>query len=158
MSDERTRMIETLNEHVVPVLRERGFKGSFPHFRHPTERGIHLLTFQFDKWGGGFAVEVAACPPDGITTHWGEHIPPTKVRAGDVTPPTGRLRLGASDNQSDHWFRYEKHGLIPSGDRFERAALEVLPHLDSQAEDWWRRVTDDKGRGPNRSIKQNARI
>ena len=67
MSDERTRMIETLNEHVVPVLRERGFKGSFPHFRRPTERGIHLLTFQFDKWGGGFAVEVAACPPDGIT-------------------------------------------------------------------------------------------
>jgi hypothetical protein len=40
MSDKRDRMIETLKEYVVPVLRERGFKGSFPHFRHPTERSI----------------------------------------------------------------------------------------------------------------------
>jgi len=49
MSDERDRMIETLKEYVVPVLRERGFKGSFPHFRRPTATAIHLLTFQFDK-------------------------------------------------------------------------------------------------------------
>lgn len=105
MSDERTRMVEALAEHVVPVLRERGFKGSIPHFRRQAERGIHLLAFQFDRWGGGFVVEIAACPLGGITTPWGEHIPPTKVRAGDVSPPTRRLRLGASDSQSDHWFR-----------------------------------------------------
>ena len=75
MSDERDRMIETLKEYVVPVLRERGFKGSFPHFRRPTATAIHLLTFQFDKWGGGFTIEIAVCPPDGVTMHWGEHIP-----------------------------------------------------------------------------------
>ncbi len=145
MSDERDKMIETLKEYVVPVLRERGFKGSFPHFRRPTERAIHLLTFQFDKWGGGFTAEVAACRPDGVTTHWGEHIPPTKVRAWDVTPPSRRLRLGSSDSQSDHWFRYEKRGFFSPGDRFERAALELLPFLDSQAEDWWKRGPDASG-------------
>lgn len=142
MSDERDRMIETLKEYVVPVLRERGFKGSFPHFRRPTERAIHLLTFQFDKWGGGFVVEVATCPPGGVTMHWGEHVPPNKVRAWDVTR---RLRLGAPDEKSDgHWFRYEKRGLFSRGDRFERAALDVLPYLESQAEDWWRRETDEQ--------------
>ena len=141
MSDERDRMIETLKEYVVPVLRERGFKGSFPHFRRPTERAIHLLTFQFDKWGGGFVVEVATCPPGGVTRHWGEHVPPNKVRAWDVTR---RLRLGALDEKSDHWFRYEKRGLFSRGDRFERAALDVLPYLESQAEDWWRRETDEQ--------------
>jgi hypothetical protein len=141
MSDERDRMIKTLKEYVVPVLRERGFKGSFPHFRRPTDRAIHLLTFQFDKRGGGFTVEIATCPPDGVTMHWGEHIPPNKVKAWDVSR---RLRLGADDENSDHWFRYETRGLFSSGDRFERAALEVLPHLDEQAEDWWRRETHEQ--------------
>jgi len=32
MSAEREKMIQTLKEHVVPVLKARGFKGSFPHF------------------------------------------------------------------------------------------------------------------------------
>jgi len=76
---ERERMIETLKEYVVPVLRNRGFKGSFPHFRRTADNAIHLLTFQFDKWGGAFIVEIAACPLVGITMHWGEYIPPGKV-------------------------------------------------------------------------------
>lgn len=142
MSDERDRMIEALKEYVVPVLRQRGFAGSFPHFRRLTESTIHLLTFQFDKWGGGFIIEIATCPPDGFTTHWGKHIPPTQVRAWDINH---RLRLGASDEKSDgHWFRYDKRGLSLSGDLFECAALDVLPYLDSQAESWWKRETDKK--------------
>jgi hypothetical protein len=140
MSDERDRMIETLKEQVVPMLRERGFKGSFPHFRRPTERAIHLLTFQFDKWGGGFTVEIAICSPDGLTMSWGEHIPPTKVRAWDVTP-AHRPRLGPK--KSNKWFRFDKQGWFSSGDPYERAALELLPYLD-QAEDWWRSQSDEQ--------------
>ena len=139
MSDERDRMIKTLKEHIVPVLRERGFKGSFPHFRRTTERAIHLVTFQFDKWGGGFAVEIAACPPGGVLMPSGEQIPPTKVRAWDVAR---RLRLGALDEKSDHWFRYDKRGWSLSSDRFEHAALRVLPYVKGQAEDWWERESD----------------
>jgi hypothetical protein len=141
MSTERDRMIETLKEYVVPILRERGFRGSFPHFRRPTESGIHLLTFQFDKWGGGFIVEIATCPPDGFTTSWGKHISPGKVTAWDINR---RLRLGAPDEKSDHWFRYDKRGLFSFGDPYERAALDVLPYLDSQAESWWKRETDEQ--------------
>jgi len=141
MSDERDRMIETLKEYVVPVLRERGFKGSFPHFRRPTATAIHLLTFQFDKWGGGFTIEIAVCPPDGVTMHWGEHIPASKVRAWDVYPPH-RPRLGPE--KTDKWFRFDKRGFFSTGDPYERAALEVLPYLEKQAENWWKQQTDEK--------------
>jgi hypothetical protein len=135
MAADRKRMIATLKEHVVPVLRSRGFKGSFPHFRRITDTRIHLLTFQFDKWGGGFVVEVASCSPEGVTMHWGEQIPPAKATAHDVTR---RLRLGSSGEQADHWFRYDRQGLSYLGDPYERAAREVLPHLDNQAERYWR--------------------
>jgi hypothetical protein len=65
MSAERDQMIATLKEYVLPVLKARGYKGSFPHFRRPTDFAIHLLNFQFDKWGGGFVVEIASCPVEG---------------------------------------------------------------------------------------------
>jgi hypothetical protein len=56
MSDDRSRMIAALQAHVVPELRRRGFKGSFPHFRRAAAQRIDLLTFQFDKWGAGRGV------------------------------------------------------------------------------------------------------
>ena len=80
MAADREKMIAALKEHVVSALKSRGFKGSFPHFWRITESGIHLLTFQFDKWGGGFVVEVASCSPEGVTMHWGKQISPAKVR------------------------------------------------------------------------------
>lgn len=43
-------MIAALKAVFVPVLRERGFKGSFPHFRRIRPDRIDLLTVQFDKW------------------------------------------------------------------------------------------------------------
>src|SRR5688572_13783256 len=130
MSAEHEKMIAALKEHVLPVLRARGFKGSFPHFRRVTANGIHLLTFQFDKSGGGFVVEAASCPIDGVTMQWGEQIPPAKVTANHLGK---RLRLGTSSDQSDHWFRYERRAMLSFSDPYARAAREVLPYLGSQA-------------------------
>ncbi len=131
MSADRKRMIEVLKSEVVPILRAKGFKGSFPHFRRLANTGIHLLTFQFDKWGGGFVVEVAACPKDGFTMHWGEHISPNKVTAHHVNE---RLRLGAKAPNSDHWFRYDQPA---SGDSCIQASSELLPYIEHQAEQYW---------------------
>jgi hypothetical protein len=60
-------MIAALQQIVVPVLREHGFSGSIPHFRRFTSSKIHTLTFQFNKWGGSFVVEIETAPLDGIT-------------------------------------------------------------------------------------------
>lgn len=135
MSADRERMIATLQARVVPVLRERGFRGSFPHFRRLTDTGLHLLTFQFDKWGGGFVVEVAWCPAEGVLGQGGAQIPPGEVTTRHVSR---RLRLGAADEESDHWFRYDRRGWLSWGDPYAKAAREVLPFLDGQAEDYWR--------------------
>jgi hypothetical protein len=132
---EREKMDAALKEHVIPMLRSLGFKGSVPHFRRNTGQQIDLLPFQFDRHGGAFVVEVAVCPIEGITTHWGKQIPPTKVAASNMHP-NQRVRLGAPKGE-DHWFRYDDKG--DSATRFADTAREVLPHLSIQATEHWAR-------------------
>lgn len=128
MSYERDKMISELKKIVVPELRNRGFKGSFPHFRRISEVKIDLITFQFDRYGGGFVIEVGACSPEGITHYWGEKVPPNKVTAHDLS---NRLRLKESGGQ---WFRYDVG--VESENIYEDLAKEVLDHL-YEAEDYW---------------------
>jgi len=71
----RDEMISSLKSVFVPALRERGFKGSLPHFRRPMQDRIDLLTIQFDRWGGGFVIEISKCAPEGITMPWGNIFP-----------------------------------------------------------------------------------
>ena len=128
-------MITALQKWVVPVLRAEGFQGTFPDFRRLTQREVHLLSFQFNKWGGSFVVEVASCPAEGITTHWGEHIPGTAAKATNVHPSL-RLRLASSGEQQDYWFRSDGRF---RWNPYEKAAKAVLPYLKTQAEAWWAR-------------------
>ena len=107
MNGRHKEMVAALKREVLPLLREQGFKGSFPHFRRHTGNAIDLITFQFDKWGGGFVIEIARSPPDGLVTPWRETIPPEKVKAWDVHP-TGRKRIKATADQGvDGWFRFD---------------------------------------------------
>lgn len=55
-------MISSLKNLFVPALRERGFKGTFPHFRRRRSDRIDLLTVQFDRHGGGFIIEISNDP------------------------------------------------------------------------------------------------
>jgi hypothetical protein len=141
MSQEHERMVKALKEIVVPRLREKGFKGSFPHFRRPGKEKIDLLKFQFDKWGGGFVIEISKCPPDGIKNLFGKdlpldkHISPNKVTAWDLEPAERfRLQPGAGNSTAD-WFRYDHPLLI--GDIFIKTAKQVLPFLE-KAEAYWK--------------------
>jgi hypothetical protein len=134
-SDQHNNMVKALQQIVVPRLRERGFRGSFPHFRRISDDKIDLLTFQFDNWGGGFVLEISKCPPNGIMTTWGEHIPPNKVKAWNVHPSQRtRLQPKKSSSTAD-WFRYDNSTLL--ADTFEKTARDVLPFLDI-AEKWWK--------------------
>ncbi|WP_108992311.1 DUF4304 domain-containing protein [Paenibacillus agaridevorans] len=133
MSVERDKMIRSLKDIVIPRLRERGFKGTFPHFRRETEKKIDLLTFQFDKYGGCFIIEIAVCSPEGHTHHWGEKVPPNKVTAHDLHP-NNRLRIG----DKDEWFRYDKRAFF--GNIYDKVANKVFKNLN-QADDYWS-ITD----------------
>ena len=126
----KSEMEASLKRIFVPELRDRGFKGSFPHFRRPRTNRIDLLTVQFNRWGGSFAIEVAICSCEGVVMHWGERITPNRVRAWDVYPPN-RPRLGATNTSDDgHWFKFES---TIGTDEVARQAVMYL----QDAEKWW---------------------
>lgn len=129
MSIKRDKMIGSLKNIVIPSLRERGFEGTFPHFRRITDKKIDILTFQFDKYGGGFIIEVAVCSPEGYTHHWGEKISPNKVTAYDL-PLKNRQRIGDRNN----WFRYDKLNFF--GNIYDKVANKVLISLH-KADEYW---------------------
>ena len=127
----REKMQRALRNRVIPILRRQGFKGSFPHFRRANEQNIDLLTFQFNRWGGSFVVELASCPPEGMTMSWGEKIPPNKVNAHHVNE---RYRLGANSFEAEGiWFDYETASSVED---YDEIAGKVLQHLKSSDSTW----------------------
>ena len=114
MSAERNKMIESLKEIVIPELRNMNFKGSFPHFRRTENGKTNLLTFQFDRSGGGFVIELANWNESEFKTSWDKLIPINKLTAHDLNK---RQRIYPNsiteENGIDSWFRYDqKNALI----------------------------------------------
>lgn len=137
-SSNRDEMIKNLNEIVVPVLRQLNFKGSFPHFRRQTTDRINLLTFQFDRSGGGFVIEIANCKPEGLTTSWGLEIKPNKVTAHDMNKRKRiQSNMKTESSLTEDWFRYDKKYLFGFGDIYKKVCKDVLSKLDI-AEDYWK--------------------
>jgi hypothetical protein len=120
-------MIAELKKTAVPVLRELGFQGSFPHFRRIGREQVDVLTFQFSSSGGSFVVEIGACPPQGFES-CGEHILPEKVKLVHLLR---RMRLGAKDEHSDHWFSFDKAN-------YAQVANATVPFIRGQGEAWWK--------------------
>jgi len=133
MSEARGEMLAALKEVIIPVLRDMGFSGSFPHFRRIRESQNDLLTLQFNRHGSSFVIEVSFCDPAGFTTSWEKFTPPNKVNAHDMNPYK-RLRLGSPSPKEDgRWFSYESK----SSEKYRNTALKVLQLLKSQAESYW---------------------
>lgn len=133
VSNSRLCMNSAIKKIVVPYLREHGFKGSFPHFRRKNDDNIDLITFQFNRYGGSFVVELAVCGIDGVTMSWGEEIPPNKVTAHDVNK---RYRLGG-EKSDDHWFDYENAKVEED---FELVALKVKSLLHVSDRQWMKNL------------------
>ena len=125
MSDMRDAMVQALKDVVVPLLRESDFSGSFPHFRRRRKDHIDLVTFQFDRNGGGFLIEIAQCGTEGLTTSWGERISPAKIKAWDLHP-NQRIRIKPKNGSgTDSWFRFERE----SKDTYSGSVALVVSYL-----------------------------
>ena len=129
-------MIIALKETVVPFLRGKGFSGSFPHFRRFSNNGVDLLTFQFDKWGGGFLIEISKCSNSGFVTHWGETISAKDMRAIDNHPDDRHRIIPGKDGSRESWFRYDGQLKFPFSRVYKITAKSVLSYFD-EAEEWW---------------------
>ncbi|MGK7377600.1 DUF4304 domain-containing protein [Planococcus sp. 1R117A] len=129
MSLERDAMISSLKKNVIPFLREKGFKGSFPHFYRKEKERADLLMFQFSMWGGVLYVEISKCPPEGYTDISGEFRQPNKMKVyyiGDPSRGWHRHRVG--DGVKD-MFEFNKENT-------DHVALQIKESLE-EAEEWW---------------------
>lgn len=108
MSD-RNRVILEIKKIIVPELRNLGFKGSYPHFRRPNqENGFDLLSFQFNRWGGSFLIELSVAYPyrEEYKNCYLLGLKPLEeeIKKLDVGNTFIRHRISARD---DEWFHYE---------------------------------------------------
>ena len=115
---------------VIPVLREAGFKGSFPDFRRFTPDRIDLITFKFDRSGGGLFVEVSQCGVRGTTTRNGDVVEPRAVKVWDMQHGQIFRLQNPGGWDEDTWLRFD------SG-QFAHCARQVLECLP-KAEEWWK--------------------
>ena len=59
------KMRNALSKYVIPDLIAEGFTGEYPHYKRVYDDRIELLTFETNKWGNSFTVEVSAVfPPE----------------------------------------------------------------------------------------------
>ena len=140
MREHRKLMERALRESVVIQLRKRGFKGSFPHFRRPSNHRVDYLSVQFNSAGGSFVIELAAAGPDGKPNGYGRYLSIQKL---NVTYFANRLRLGSNPSNGvvDHWFEfgpksYELSASVPEYAHFVGIAASAVAHLDVQMEAW----------------------
>ena len=119
-------MKKALEENVISSLRKSGFTGSFPHFRRIQDQKTDLITFQFDKYSGGFVIEVAQHKGTEYKTYWGKIIELKKLTAWDLNE---RRRIQADDGSggAENWFRYDTS---QKPDRFINVANQAAKKLD----------------------------
>lgn len=136
MDTDRKTMETLLKRDCVPVLREMGFKGAFPHFYRETGGFVALVTVQFASAGGSFCVNLGYADPARRNVYFKPQTEPAKLR---VSQTTKWLRLGAMTGL-DHWFVFGSASATPyrGGVRPpEEIVAQCAELLRSEAEGWW---------------------
>src|SRR5262249_51223402 len=89
--------------------------------RRQRQGAVDLMTFQFDRHGGGFVIEIGRCRPEGYRR--GTELVPAERMTPSHLRWDMRVRVGAKPG-GGFWFRYDR-----PGDTFEGTAALVLAHL-----------------------------
>lgn len=76
----REEMDAALKSLAVPLLREMGFRGSYPHFRRLLQHRVDALGFQFSNWGPQFYIELGVSSIHGTTMLDGAHYPAKNIK------------------------------------------------------------------------------
>ncbi len=146
-------MSSALKTYCVPILREMGFKGSFPNFYRDADGFVSLVSFQFGAIGERFYINLGFADPErrNVVSHC-KHVEPSKIRVSmtgglieNNNYLSGRKRLGGQPigdglfSDSGFLFAPGQYG----GDRKEQAvdpdklAGHCAALLTQEAEEWW---------------------
>jgi hypothetical protein len=129
--ERREKMDSAIKEIILPFLKDKGFKGSYPHFRRERGDKLNLLCFQFSLYSSQFVVEISQCAKEGYTTSWGKILKPSECKVQYIGT---RHRIGSTKNQKDYWYDFENETFF--GDIYKKRANEVIDNWD-EAEKWW---------------------
>jgi hypothetical protein len=133
MKARRREIDAQLKMLTVPLLRQRGFKGSYPHFYRDVSGHVDLLTFQFRLDGSSFVVEISFADRLRQNIYFRPGTPVNKLQ---VSATTKRHRLGSAGND-DAWLLLDPRPGTTQAQHFSKLALRVNNLFLSEAEPWW---------------------
>ena len=127
----RNKVNSEIKNTIVPDLRKEGFKGSFPHFRRMFEDDrVDYISFQFNKWGGSFIVEMAVAYPylgkEGNFYYWDE-ITPEFIKKSNYGYTKERLRIKPHNGD---WFEYNDNNYEEVVECARRLISENLSYFE----------------------------
>jgi hypothetical protein len=118
--EKRIKIDKEIKSYIVPILREKGFKGSYPHFQRKLDTYIQIIGFQFSQFGADFYIEIGTTSYDGVDIYGGKHIPAEKVKFYQAK---NRKRIG----KQPFSFENEKYSDVIQD------IINSLPEIDA----WW---------------------
>ena len=144
MNADRAEMETQLKKHCVSLLRNQGFKGSFPDLYRDVDGFVSLINFQFFRSGGSFCVNISYADKERENIDFRKETEPKKLK---VYQTRVRVRLGSTNHFRDKWFSFGK----TSYDEYRgkpRPASEIVNEINrlilEVAVPWWNDKAGDK--------------
>jgi hypothetical protein len=126
-------VVQDIKTVIVPELRRRDFKGSFPHFRRIYDDGkVDYLSFQFNKYCGSFIVEIAVAYPylgkSGNFYYW-DKITPEFIKKSDYGYTNERLRIEPGNGE---WFEFNEYNYHQTVELVLQMIINNMDYFDKK--------------------------
>ena len=129
MSAHRDAMMTALKEQFVPMLRQKGFVGSFPHFRRKLDTRIDFLDVQFAREGGRFCINLGQTGSEGLQDPAWPDLPLAETATGHLHHRS-RVHWGFFLKQ---WFDFGPRSYDPPKEVKPRPFYEAIATRAAQA-------------------------
>ena len=140
MSVHHDLMMKALKTRLLPALRERGFKGRFPHFRRAGLDRIDFVMTQFRREGGSFTINIGQSGPEGISEGPWANLPVEKLTVGHLNL-VARYRV-STGFWGGQWFEfgprsYDDPKPAKTAEFYDGIAEKAVQRFDKDAEPWF---------------------
>ena len=141
MSAHRDAMMAALKQMFVPMLREKGFAGAFPHFRRRLDSRIDFLDVQFAREGGRFCLNIGQTGPEGLKDPAWPELTIAETTVGHLHDRS-RVHWGFFLKQ---WFDFGPRSYDPPKDvkppsHYEAIAAQAAKAFEKDGERWFSRT------------------
>jgi hypothetical protein len=138
MTEHREHMTAALKETFVPMLRQKGFVGSFPHFRRQLDNRIDFLNVQFAREGGRFCLNIGQTGPKGLQDPAWPGLAIAETTVGHLRHRS-RVHRGFFLKQ---WFDFGPRSYDPpksakAPSYYEAIAAEAVRAFEKDGEKWF---------------------